>query len=47
MLSSRAIFVAGKSHEKSIEGVPIFLHSELSGIKSSKELSKVMIEKIA
>ena len=47
MLSSRAIFVAGKSHEKSVEGVPVFLHSELSGINSSKELSKVMIEKVA
>jgi len=42
---SKAIFVAKKCREKSVEGVPIVLESELPEIESSKELGKILEEK--
>jgi putative transcriptional regulator len=45
ILCSRAIFIAKKSHEKTVEGIPIFLDSELPEIESSKEFSEIMREK--
>lgn len=46
MFSSFAIFVAKKSQEQAIEDVPVVLESELPYIESSKELSKVIAEKV-
>lgn len=45
IFSSKALFVSKKSKEKSVEGVPVVLDSELSDIESSKELKKIMEEK--
>ncbi|HKZ45492.1 MAG TPA: helix-turn-helix domain-containing protein [archaeon] len=45
MFSSRSMFVTKKLKEKSIDGVPIVLESELSEIDSSKELNKLLEEK--
>jgi len=42
---SQRIFVAKKSHEQAISGVPILLESELPELESSKELSKLIREK--
>lgn len=47
MFSSIAVFIAKRSSEKSIEGVPILLESELPGINSSHELVKIIEEKTA
>jgi putative transcriptional regulator len=44
--SSRAIFVTKRSHEKSIEGIPIFIDSELEEIDNVKEFDKLIKEKI-
>lgn len=46
LFSSVALFVAKKCMEKNIEGVPIILESELSGIENSREFSKLIQEKI-
>lgn len=45
IFSSFAIFIAKKSSEQSVEGVPIFLESELPGISSSREFTKMIGEK--
>lgn len=42
---SQCIFVAKKCREKNIEGVPIFLESELSEFDSAKEFRKVIGER--
>ncbi len=42
---SQRMFVAKKSHEQAIEGVPIVLESELPDLESSKELNKLIREK--
>lgn len=47
IFSSYAVFVAKKSREKSMEGIPIFLEKELSGIGSSKEFADLLLEKEA
>lgn len=44
VFSSKAVFIAKKSREKSVEGLPIVLESELPEIASSKELSKIIEE---
>jgi len=46
VFSSVALFVAKKSREKNINEIPVFLESELSEINSSKELTKLIEEKI-
>jgi putative transcriptional regulator len=46
IFSSQRMFVAKKSHEQAIEGVPIVLESELPELESSKELNKLIKEKI-
>ncbi len=43
--SSKAVFVAKKSNEKSVHGVPVVLESELPDIESSKDLRKRIEEK--
>jgi putative transcriptional regulator len=45
IFSSKAVFVAKKCREQSVEGVPIILESELPEIESSKELDKILDEK--
>jgi len=45
IFSSQGMFVAKRSHEQVIEGVPIVLESELPELESSKELSKLIREK--
>lgn len=45
VFSSQKMFVAKKSHEQAIDGVPIVLESELPELESSKELSKLIKEK--
>jgi len=45
IFSSQRMFVAKKSHEQAIDGVPIVLESELPELESSKELSKLIKEK--
>jgi len=45
MFSSQGMFVAKRSHEQAIDGVPIVLESELPELESSKELSKLIKEK--
>jgi putative transcriptional regulator len=45
IFSSQKMFVAKKSNEDSIDGVPIILESELPELESSKELSKLIREK--
>jgi putative transcriptional regulator len=45
IFSSQGMFVAKKSHEQTIDGIPIVLESELPDLESSKELSKLIKEK--
>ena len=45
IFSSQKMFVAKRSHENAIDGVPIVLESELPELESSKELSKLIKEK--
>jgi len=45
IFSSQKMFVAKKSHEQAIEGVPIVLESELPELGSSRELNKLIKEK--
>ncbi len=45
VFSSKAVFIAKKSHEKNVEGIPVFLDTELPDIESSKELSDIIKEK--
>jgi putative transcriptional regulator len=45
IFSSQGMFVAKKSHEQAIDGVPIVLESELPELESSRELSKLIREK--
>jgi len=45
VFSSQGIFVAKRSHESAIDGVPIVLESELPELGSSRELSKLIKEK--
>ena len=45
ILSSQGMFVAKKSHEESIEGVPVVLEDELPELDSSRELRKLIKEK--
>jgi len=44
IFSSKAIFIAKRSHEKTVEGIPIFLESQLSEIESSRELEGIISE---
>jgi len=46
VFSSQAVFVARKSEEQSVEGLPVLLESELPEIDSAKELSKIIKEKV-
>jgi putative transcriptional regulator len=43
-LYSKAVFVAKKTDEKSVDGIPVMLESELHDIQSSKELGKIIDE---
>lgn len=45
IFTSQGMFVAKKSHEQSIDGVPIVLESELPELDSSKQLNKLIKEK--
>jgi len=45
IFSSQGMFVAKKSHEQAIDGVPIVLESELPELESSRELNKLIREK--
>jgi len=45
IFSSQGMFVAKRSHESVIDGVPIVLESELPELESSRELSKLIKEK--
>lgn len=45
IFSSQGMFVAKKSHEQAIDGVPIVLESELPELESSKELSNLIKKK--
>lgn len=45
IFSSQRMFVAKKSHEQAIDGVPIVLESELPELESSRELNKLIKEK--
>jgi len=45
IVSSKCLFVSKRSKEKEVEGVPIFLESELSDIESSKDFKKILKEK--
>jgi len=42
---SQGMFIAKKSHEQAIDGVPIVLESELPELETSRELSKLIKEK--
>jgi len=44
VLNSKAVFIAKRTNEKHVEGIPIVLESELSEIESSKELSEIIEE---
>jgi putative transcriptional regulator len=46
MFSAFAIFIAKKSSKDSIEGIPVFLESELSNIESSHEFTRIIEEKM-
>lgn len=46
IFSSRGMFVAKKFEMQSVNGVPVVLESELSEVNSSKELSKLLEEKV-
>jgi len=46
IFSSKAVFVAKRCGEQAVEGVPIVLESELPEIESSKELGKILEEKV-
>lgn len=39
---SKAVFIAKKSHEKTVEGIPVVLESELQKLESIKELSEII-----
>jgi putative transcriptional regulator len=45
IFSSQGMFVAKRSHEQAIDGVPIVLESELPELESSRELSRLIKEK--
>jgi putative transcriptional regulator len=45
VFGSKAAFVAKKSREHSVDGVPIVLESELPDIETSKEFDKILKEK--
>jgi len=45
IFSSQRMFVAKRSHEQAIDGVPIVLESELPELESSRDLSKLIKEK--
>jgi putative transcriptional regulator len=45
IFSSKAIFIAKRSHEKIVEGIPVFLESQLPEIESSRELEGIISEK--
>lgn len=45
IFSSKAVFVADRSREKSVHGVPVVLQSELPDIGTSKDLKKIIEEK--
>lgn len=47
IFSSEAFFITKRSHENSVEGIPIVLDSELQEIESSKELVKILRERVA
>jgi putative transcriptional regulator len=46
IFSSKAFFVTKKCEEQAVEGVPVVLESELLEVESSKELSKMLEEKV-
>jgi predicted transcriptional regulator len=45
VLSTKAFYIAKKSKEENVEGIPVLLESELSDIKTSRDLTKRMREK--
>jgi putative transcriptional regulator len=45
IFSSFAVFIAGKSKEKSIDGIPVILERELPDIESPKEFEDLLLEK--
>lgn len=45
LFSSRGVFIAKECEERSIDGVPIILESELPELESPKELSELIEEK--
>ena len=47
IFSSKAIYVSKKSEEDNVEGIPVILESELLEIESSKELAKIIEEKVS
>lgn len=47
IFSSHAVFIAKKSREKLVEGIPVVLEKDLSEIGSSKELTHILLEKEA
>lgn len=46
IVSSKCLFVSEKINEKEVEGIPVVLESELPEIETSKELRKIMKEKV-
>ncbi len=44
--SSQAVFIARKSRDNIVDGVPVLLEEDLSDIKNAKELSKIIKEKV-
>jgi putative transcriptional regulator len=46
VVSSKCLFISKKSKEKEIEGIPVILESELPEIETSKDLKKIMKEKV-
>lgn len=45
MFSSFAVFIAGKSREKSIDGIPVILEGDLPEIESPEEFEELLLEK--
>lgn len=45
VLATKAFYVAKKSKEENVEGIPVLLESELPEIKTSKDLTKSLKEK--
>ncbi len=45
VFSSKAVFIAKKSEDKNVEGIPVVLESELPDIETGKEFSKIIEEK--